>query len=176
MKNAVEVDASPQAIKSRSALLTFGALAVLVLVLDQATKWWALRTLGSGHIIPVLGERLRFVLVFNPGAAFGTGANATIALTIVAVIVSIVIVFMARRLGDGLWAATLGLFLGGAVGNLGDRLFREPGFGRGHVVDFIDYGGLFVGNVADIALTFAAIMVLYRAWTGVKLDGTRDKE
>ena len=86
--------------------------------------------------------------------------------------VSIAVVRMATRLRDRWWAVGLGLLLAGAIGNLCDRIFREPAPFRGHVVDFIDYG-VFVGNVADIALTFAAVVIVWRTWRGVGLDGSR---
>ena len=70
-------------------------------------------------------------------------------------------------------AADLRLLLAGALGNLADRFFREPGPGRGHVVDFIDYHGLFVGNVADIAIVAAAVLVGLLGLRGIGLDGAR---
>jgi signal peptidase II len=86
------------------------------------------------------------------------------------------VVFIVRaigRLGSRGWAAALGLLLGGAVGNLVDRLAREPGFARGHVVDFIDYAGFFVGNVADIAVVTAAVLIALLSLRGIGLDGRR---
>jgi signal peptidase II len=80
---------------------------------------------------------------------------------------------MTRRLGSRGWAVALGMLLGGAVGNLADRLAREPGFGRGHVVDFLDYAGFFVGNVADIAIVAAAALIVLLSLRGVGLDGRR---
>jgi signal peptidase II len=97
--------------------------------------------------------------------------GVTWVLTVVAVVVVVVVVRSARRLGSAGWAVTLGLLLGGAAGNLTDRLLREPGFGRGHVIDFIDYAGLFIGNVADIAIVVAAVAVALQALRGVGLDG-----
>jgi signal peptidase II len=91
-----------------------------------------------------------------------------VALAVVAAIIRI-----ARRLRSWIWTAALGLLLGGALGNLGDRLFREPGVARGHVLDFIDYHGWFVGNVADIAIVIGAILVLLLAALGIAVDGTR---
>jgi 23S rRNA pseudouridine1911/1915/1917 synthase len=85
----------------------------------------------------------------------------------------VVVVRSARRLGSVGWAVTLGLLLGGALGNLTDRLLRSPGFGRGHVVDFIDYAGLFIGNVADVAIVVAALAVAVQAVRGIGLDGRR---
>ncbi len=154
----------------------FAASAVGVVAVDQATKWLALQKLDEGQAVPILGDLLGLRLVFNPGAALGTGAGYTIVLSLIAIAVSITLVVIAKRLHDRWWALGLGLFLGGAVGNLIDRLLREPGFLRGHVVDFIDYAGFFVGNVADIALTLAAIVIVIRSWQGIKFDGSREEE
>lgn len=153
----------------------FALVAVVTVAIDQVTKWWAVAVLADRDPISIVGDLLSLRLVFNPGAAFGTAAGYTIVLTVVAIAASIVIVRTARKLADRGWAWGLGLFLGGAVGNLIDRLFREPGVMRGHVVDFIDYNGWFVGNVADIALTVAAVIIVVRAWQGVNLDGTRSR-
>jgi signal peptidase II len=92
------------------------------------------------------------------------------------IVVTVVVVFIIRaigRLGSRGWAVALGLLLGGAVGNLVDRLVREPGFARGHVVDFIDYAGFFVGNVADIAVVSAAVLIALLSLRGIGLDGKR---
>lgn len=161
--------------QSRPRLGLFAAVTLAVVAVDQITKWWATDWLADREPVQVIGELLQFRLVFNPGAAFGTGAGYTILLTLVAITASVVLIVVARRLRDRFWTIALALFLGGALGNLIDRLAREPGIMRGHVVDFIDYAGFFVGNVADIALTVAAIMVVIRSWQGVRLDGTRQK-
>ena len=95
-------------------------------------------------------------------------------LTLVALGVTVVVVRSARRLGSSGWAVALGLLLGGALGNLYDRFFREPGFARGHVVDFLDWFGWFVGNVADIAIVVAAGLLMILSVLGIRLDGTRD--
>ena len=158
----------------RPKLALFGAVVLLVVLADQFTKRWALESLTEGESVDVLGSVLQFTLYFNPGAAFGTGAGYTLLLSLVAIGASIALVFLAKQLHDPVWTVGLGLFLGGALGNLIDRIFREPGILKGHVVDFINYNGWFVGNVADIALTLAAIMVVMRSWQGIKLDGTRD--
>ena len=85
----------------------------------------------------------------------------------------VIIVRVSRNLASRSWAVALGLVLGGAVGNLIDRLLREPGFLRGHVIDFIDYGGYFVGNVADIAIVLAAAGIIVLSLGGWEIDGTR---
>jgi len=143
-------------------------------VVDQATKAWVLVTLVEGEPVPVLGDLLSLRLLFNPGAALSIATGMTWVLTLVATGVVVVIVRASRRLGSTGWALALGLLLGGALGNLGDRVFRAPGFARGHVVDFIAYGDLFVGNVADIAIVVAAGLIMILAIRGIQIDGTRD--
>lgn len=150
------------------------SLAAVTLVLDQATKAWALAALDEGVRHPVLGDLLGLQLLFNPGAALGLATGTTWLLTLVAITVVVVIVRVSRRLGSRGWAVALGLLLGGALGNLVDRMVREPGVARGHVVDFIAYGDLFVGNVADIAIVAAAGLLMLLSLRGVRLDGTRE--
>jgi signal peptidase II len=149
-------------------------VALAVVVVDQLSKIWALRALTPGESIPVVGDLIRLTIIRNPGAAFSIGNQATWLLTLVAVVVLAVVLGSLRRLGHLGWALCLGLLLGGAVGNLVDRLAREPGVGRGHVIDFIDYGGLFIGNVADIAIVVAAGAIAVLAWKGIALDGSRE--
>ncbi|WP_291758564.1 signal peptidase II [Cellulomonas sp. 73-145] len=148
-------------------------LAALVLVVDQLTKAWALRALADGLRRPVLDSLLGLQLVFNPGAALSIATGMTWVLTIIAATVVVVVVRVSRRLGSTGWALAFGLLLGGAVGNLVDRLVRAPGPARGHVVDFIAYGHLFVGNVADVAIVAAAVLVVLQTMRGVQLDGSR---
>lgn len=135
-------------------------VAAVVLVLDQVTKFWAERTLTGREPIQVLGDFLQFRLLYNPGAAFSIGEGATWIFTIAAAIAVVVLLWYVARPQPKGWLVALSLLLGGATTHLGDRLFRAPGFARGHVVDFIDYNGWFVGNVADIALFFGAVSLL----------------
>jgi signal peptidase II len=147
-------------------------LAATVLVADQLTKWWALSALEAGERVPLLGDLLGLRLIFNPGAAFSIATGMTWLLTIVVVGVVVAILRAVRRIGSRGWAVALGLLLGGALGNLGDRLFRDPGFARGHVVDMIDYG-VFVGNVADVAIVAAAGLIMLLGLRGIGVDGSR---
>lgn len=140
-----------------------------VVLLDQASKQWVLSTLTPYEVHPVLGRLLSIQLVFNGGAALSIGDGHTWVLTVVAIAVSVGIVVYARRARTTAAAWLFGIGLGGAIGNLIDRLFRAPGFGRGHVVDFINYGNQFVGNVADIAIVGAAIAVAVLAVAGARL-------
>lgn len=135
-------------------------IAAVVLVLDQATKFWAEHALTDRGPIPILGEFLQFRLLYNPGAAFSLGAGSTWVFTIAAAVAVVVLLWYVARPQPKGWLIALSLLLGGATTHLGDRLFRDPGFARGHVVDFIDYNGWFVGNVADIALFFGAASLL----------------
>lgn len=148
-------------------------LAGVVLTVDQATKAWALGALSEGERTPVLGDLLGLTLLRNPGAALSLATGMTWVFTLASVAVSIVILRVAHRLGSRAWAVALGLLLGGALGNLGDRLFREPGFARGHVIDFIAYADWFVGNVADIAIVGAAALIVLLSLRGIGIDGSR---
>ncbi|WP_158373195.1 signal peptidase II [Cellulosimicrobium cellulans] len=161
--------------RRRRLVATLVALAAVTLVLDQATKAWALAGLDEGVRHPVLGDLLGLQLLFNPGAALGLATGTTWLLTIVAITVVVVIIRVSRRLGSTGWTIALGLLLGGALGNLVDRLIRDPGVFMGHVVDFIAYGDLFVGNVADIAIVAAAGLLMLLSLMGVRLDGTRER-
>ena len=148
-------------------------VALAVVVVDQAAKAWAAGALADGRRIDVMGGALGFVLVRNPGAAFSFATGQTWIFSIVAIVVTAIVVRVSKRLGSMWWAVTLGLVLGGAVGNLIDRLARAPGIFRGHVVDFIDYGGLFVGNIADIAIVGAAVAIVGLSLIGLEVDGSR---
>lgn len=153
--------------RSRRLLWGVFALAAFVIAADQSSKWWAETNLGDGTIIPVIRDLISFQLVYNPGAAFSIGEGYTWVLTIIAAIAVVAIITFAWRVESRAWAFALGLLLGGAVTHLGDRLFRDPGFARGHVVDFINYAGYFIGNIADIALVSAAVMIVIISIMGI---------
>lgn len=149
------------------------AIAAAWVTVDQITKNLAETHLSDGSTIPLVGELLQLHLTYNPGAAFSMGTGSTGLLTALAVTVCVVIVWNARRLGSLGWALGLGLLLGGALGNLTDRLTREPGFGKGHVVDFLMLPNFPIFNVADIGITSAAILIGLLALRGINPDGTR---
>jgi signal peptidase II len=144
------------------------AIAVAVVLVDQLTKLWAVTNLSLDSSVPVIGDFIRFQLIYNSGAAFSMGTNSTWVFTIIAAVAVIVIGWYAWRVESKLWMLALGLLLGGAATHLGDRLFRPPAFGQGHVVDFIGYGNFFIGNVADIILFCGAVMLVVLALTGVR--------
>jgi len=168
----VDPGAGPHPVARRRLVWLLVLLALGVLVVDQLTKQWALSAL-DGDRRALVGDLLGLQLVMNPGAALSTATGMTWVLTVVAVVVVVVLVRIARRLGSTTWTVALGLLLGGALGNLTDRLLREPGFARGEVVDFIAYVDWFVGNVADIAIVVAAVLVVLLVARGVQVDGTR---
>ena len=165
---------APPSTRRRALLIALFSISGVVLVLDQVSKAWALSSLVEGERHDLVGSLLGLQLVFNPGAALSIATGMTWVLTIVAAVVIVVVVRASRRIGSWAWAVALGLLLGGALGNLVDRLVREPGIARGEVIDFIAYANWFVGNVADIAIVSAAVLVVILAALGVHLDGTRD--
>ncbi len=125
-------------------------VAVLALAVDQGSKALAVAQLTPGERMPLAGDLFGLSLVYNPGAAFSFGSGATWIFTIVGLLAAIAVVVFAVRLRGARWGVALGLILGGALGNLVDRLVSPPSFGQGHVTDFLAYGNLFVGNVADV--------------------------
>ena len=135
--------------RRRRLVALLAVVAALVLALDQGTKAIALAHLTVGQRTPLLVDLFGLQLMYNSGAALSLASGMTWVFTVAAVGVSLVIIRVADRLGSRGWALALGLLLGGAVGNLVDRLVRPPGIGTGHVVDFLAYGGWFIGNVAD---------------------------
>lgn len=131
------------------------AIAAVIIVVDQLTKQWALTALADGRTIDVIWT-LRFNLVFNRGMAFsqGQGLGPIIGLLALAVVV---ILLVSLRKGAGPWGTVgVGLVVGGALGNVIDRLFREEGWFRGAVVDFIDFQWFPVFNIADMAINIGA--------------------
>ena len=159
--------------RPRRALLlsVFAGLAVFAYVFDQLTKLWVTSTMVEGERIPVLPPLLHWYYIRNSGAAFSIGENVTWVFTIVMAAVSVAILFQLRKLGSVWWALALGLLLGGALGNLTDRLFREPSFAMGHVVDFIQLPNFAIFNIADSAVVSAVVIICLLTLRGVSLDG-----
>ncbi|MBB5077119.1 signal peptidase II [Nonomuraea endophytica] len=183
-----DVQAAGGAQVKRKLLLLLGALAFVIYVADLVTKTVVLRTLEGEPPNVIIPGVLQFRVIFNSGAAFSIGTGMTFVFTIIASGVVVAIIRTARKLRSLPWAITLGLLLGGALGNLTDRLLRWPsGFGRstqlqGHVVDFIevlpgnfpiiDYFPVF--NIADSAIVCGGILAVILAWRGLQIDGTRE--
>lgn len=150
-------------------LLTF-ALAAFWISVDQGSKLWAETELAGKGRIPLLGDWFGLVLVYNPGAAFGIGTGYIWVLTVIAGIAAVGLFVLALRVRTTLWAIAIGSMLGGAISHFFDRLLRGETLGSGKIVDFLDYGGFFVGNIADIALVGAAIGGVLLSMFGVPLS------
>jgi len=150
-------------------------LMVGIVAIDQITKSIVAAVMVEGQPVQVWGTILIFEFVRNPGAAFSFASGSTWIFSILAAAVTVVILWIARRLRSTGWAVALGLLLGGTVGNLSDRLFREPGFGVGWVIDFINLPWLMpaIFNVADIAITASVVVLVIMVLTGRNVDGTR---
>lgn len=148
-------------------------VAVLVLTLDVVTKVVVVAELEGRRTLELLGGQLLIRVTRNSGAAFSFAEGYTILFTAIAVAVIVVIVRIARRLSSGGWAISLGLLLGGATGNLLDRLLRNPGPGRGAVVDFLDFQVWPSFNVADSAIVVGGLLAVLLSFRGVEVDGTR---
>ena len=157
------------------------AIAGTVVILDLLTKIIVVATIDPNQPVKVLGGLIYFSLIRNPGAAFSMATGMTWLLALVAIVVVIVIIRMAPRLRSTPWAISLGLVLGGAIGNLIDRIFRAPGILQGHVVDFVSVFGpnaeyFPVFNVADSAITIGGISLVITALLGIDFDGTSTRK
>ncbi|MCX6442885.1 MAG: signal peptidase II [Actinobacteria bacterium] len=139
---------------------TLFSVAWFVWILDLATKVWAVSTLSHRPNIKVLGSFFQLTLVRNSGAAFSFATGATIFLTVFAVCVLVAIFYYSSRVTSKGWAVVLGLVMGGIIGNLIDRLFREPGVLRGHVIDWMQLPHWPIFNIADSAIVIAALISL----------------
>lgn len=139
-----------------------GALlgAGFVVVLDQLTKWWALNALDNGRTIDVVWT-LRFALAFNEGMAFSKGTDLGRVIAAVAVVVIVVLVRSLRTNVDGRARIATALIVGGALGNVVDRVFRASSWLDGAVVDFVDLQWWPVFNVADMGIVCGAILLAY---------------
>lgn len=147
---------SSHPIHTRSTWIYAGLVFAVAIITDQASKMWARAALDASEPIPLIGQWLSLRLVHNSGAAFSFAAGNTWILTIFTVVIIGVLAVLARRVHRASTLLAIALLAGGAVGNLIDRLTAEPGFGVGHVTDFIAYGTWFVGNVADIWIVLGA--------------------
>jgi signal peptidase II len=161
----------PPARPRRSGLLL--AVAVFVIAADIVSKAIVVARMPGHAPIRLLGGLLTITLTRNGGAAFSIGTSMTIVFTAIALGVIIYILRAARNLRSIGWAIALGLLLGGATGNLIDRIFRAPGVFQGHVVDWIELPHWPVFNLADSAIVCAGVLVVLLALRGIRLDGTK---
>ncbi len=161
-----------------AALLILLGAALAVYGLDQLSKYLVVTNLTEGEVVQVLGPVLQWQFVRNPGAAFSLASGMTWIFTILAAGVITFIVWFARRIHSVAWALVFGLLLGGVLGNLTDRLLREPSFGLGHVIDFISTPWMLpaIYNVADISIVSSMVLFMILTIRGVGLDGTRESK
>lgn len=152
------------------------AVAAFAYALDLISKMIVVAKLEHHEPIEIIGDWLRFEGIRNPGAAFGFGEAFTVIFTVIAATVIVVIIRLARKLYSLPWAIALGLLLGGAFGNLTDRIFRSPGVFRGAVVDFIAPKHFAVFNLADTAIVCGGILIVLLSFRGLDPDGTVHKD
>lgn len=150
--------------------------AVVVLVVDQLSKIWAVARLEGQPSIEIIGDTFQLSFVRNPGAAFSLGSGSTMFVSIIALVIVVVLMFRARNLRSVGWAIAIGGMIGGAVGNLVDRVLRDPGGLSGHVVDFLALSFWPVFNVADMAVVGSALLMIVLAFMGIDFDGTRESK
>jgi signal peptidase II len=166
--------AQVEAGRSRPRIVTLVAVAVLVLALDIVSKVVVVATLSDRAPIRLLGGFLHLRVDRNPGAAFSFAPGLTILFSLIAIAVIVVILRSSRRIRSIPWAVTLGLLLGGATGNLVDRIFRHPGVFRGWVVDWIQIPHWPVFNLADSAIVCGGVLAVLLSIRGIRLDGQRE--
>ncbi len=152
------------------------ALAAVGLAVDQVTKVLAVRELTDRDPVQVVGTLLQLVLVYNPGAAWGAGASITPVITTIAIVATVVVLWQITKVRHVGWAIALGLLLAGVTGNLTDRILRDPGPFRGHVVDFLALPDFPVFNVADMLINVAGVTLVVLLFRGIGVDGTREHE
>ena len=159
----------PEVVRRRLVILFVTAL--FVYATDVITKVIAVQQLSGRRPVQILGTVFQLELIRNPGAAFSIGVGMTIVFSLLSIAVILAILKTAGRLGSAGWAVVFGLVLGGALGNLTDRVVRSPGFLRGHVIDFFHLTHWPVFNVADSAFTVAAVIVVLLVMRNVPLEG-----
>jgi len=156
--------------RSTLKLTPFFALSIALLLADQLSKMWALDNLQPYVGVPFIGEVLKLYLVWNDSAAFSIGFGVTWIFTLISSLAALVILVLILKTRSNLWRGTLSVLLAGVIGNLIDRLFREPGFPSGKVVDFLQLPfGFPVFNVADICITSSMTLVVILIMRGQKL-------
>lgn len=145
---------------------TIWLIAFTIWLFDFATKTWALSNFSSDPQ-PVIGTLLQFTLLKNSGAAFSFASGFTLIFSLLAIAVVATIIRFAGRITSRGWLTCAGLLLGGVLGNLTDRAFREPGFFLGHVIDWIQIPNWPIFNIADIAISSAAFLAFIQTMRNV---------
>jgi signal peptidase II len=152
---------------------TFALVASTLYAIDVTTKIIAVERLSDRGTVEILGSWFGLHLTRNPGAAFSTGTSYTVLLSLLSIVASVLVLHFSRKLGSRWWAFGLGALLAGILGNLTDRIFRQPGPFRGHVIDFLQLPNWPIFNIADICINVAAGVIILQAVRGIGVDGTR---
>lgn len=153
------------------------SIALVLIAVDQFTKNLAIASLSLGIDYPVIPEILWWRLVYNDSAAFSLGFGQTWILAVISAAATLATIWYARKITSISWAIMTGIFLAGVVGNLIDRLTREPSFGNGYVIDFIRIPLNFpVFNLADIFIVSMAMLAVLRVFRGENLGGVEPKK
>lgn len=148
------------------------SIGLVAVVLDQVTKYAAEAFLGNGQVVNVVGDLLRFRLAYNDAAAFSLGFGATWVLALISSVAVLLLLWFGPKAKTTTWAAIAGLVLGGAAGNWVDRVFKEPQFFSGHVVDFIQIPFNFpIFNLADSFLVIGISLAILRTLRGDEIGG-----
>ncbi|MFF3780489.1 signal peptidase II [Streptomyces sp. NPDC001933] len=162
--------------KGKRKVAVLFVVAVFAYLIDLISKMIVVEKLEHHEPIKLIGDWLQLSAIRNAGAAFGIGEAFTIIFTFIAATVIVVIARLARKLYSLPWAIALGLLLGGALGNLTDRIFRAPGVFEGAVVDFIAPAHFAVFNLADSAIVCGGILIVILSFKGLDPDGTVHKD
>jgi signal peptidase II len=160
-------------LSSRRGWTVFAVVATVLYIADQVSKRAAVEHLAGRDDVRLVGEFLQLHLTRNAGAAFSLGTGFTVGLSCLAVAATIVVLGVSRKVVDPIWAAGLGALLAGIAGNLTDRMLRDPGPFRGHVIDFLQLPNWPIFNIADISINVGAGLILLQVFRGIRIDGTR---
>ncbi|MEU0893938.1 signal peptidase II [Streptomyces massasporeus] len=171
-----EAEATAARPQGRRRIAVLFAVATFAYAIDLISKLIVVAKLEHHPPIEIVGDWLKFEAIRNAGAAFGFGEAFTVIFTMIAAAVIVVIARLARKLYSLPWAIALGLLLGGALGNLTDRIFRAPGVFEGAVVDFIAPKHFAVFNLADSAIVCGGILIVLLSFRGLDPDGTVHKD
>ncbi|MFD7493293.1 signal peptidase II [Streptomyces sp. NPDC059832] len=162
--------------RGKRRIVVLFAVAVFAYLIDLISKMLVVAKLEHHEPVELIGDWLQLSAIRNAGAAFGIGEAYTVIFTFIAATVIVVIARLARKLYSLPWAIALGLLLGGALGNLTDRIFRAPGTFQGAVVDFIAPAHFAVFNLADSAIVCGGILIVILSFKGLDPDGTVHKD
>lgn len=162
-------------VSAREKWVSFIAIFMAAYGADQLIKYLVQKNMALGESISVIAGVFRWHYILNPGAAFSIGENHTWVFTIIMAVAAIICLVCLLRARAFWWVFALSLLLGGIMGNFTDRLLREPGFGVGHVVDFISVGNFAIFNIADSCICVSMALIVLLVFRGINLDGTRDQ-